>query len=241
MEAIVTESASVQSRIMRGASGRCANSLPSEDNGVQIGTLAGIWRYPVKSLAAETLTNANISYHGVEGDRLSALFAGAGHARAGKTYEGIHDDRLHVWRRAGDAIADAGARGVTLAERSGEGPYHYSLPISLIFDRWIAEVEAVVGEALDPRRWRPNLLVRASGGFQKCERDLIGETLHVGAAALRVVKPIKRCMVPTYDLDGGASTPEIQTYVVRERANVMGVYCEVVAEGPVSVGDLLSV
>jgi uncharacterized protein YcbX len=143
-----------------------------------------------------------------------------------------------LWRRAEDAIADAGSRGVQLAERS-RGPYHFSLPISLIFDCWIAEVEASVGEALDARRWRPNLYARAAAGVNFSESDLVWEEITVGSAVLRVVKPIKRCVVPSYDLHGGPRIPEVQSSVVRERANVMGVYCEVVSAGEVQIGATL--
>lgn len=207
---------------------------------MELGTLAAIWRYPVKSLAAESLTRTQIDADGIPGDRASALFAGAGHARSGKTYEGIHDDRLHLWSRAEDAVADAGGRGVQLAERSGEGPYHFSLPISLIFDRWIAQVESSIGKSLDPRRWRPNLVARAAPTFELAEEDLVGEDITVGAVVLRVVKPIKRCVVPSYDLDGGPRTPEVQSYIVRERENVMGVYCAVALAGEVRIGAMLA-
>ncbi len=204
---------------------------------MELGTLAAIWRYPVKSLAAEPLTHTAIEEAGIPGDRVSALFAGEGHARAGKTYEGIHDDRLHLWKRAEDAVADAERRGVQLAERSGEGPYHFSLPISLIFDRWIAQVESSIGEKLDPRRWRPNLVARAAPTFKLSEEDLIGKDITLGTVVLRVVKPIKRCVVPSYDLTGGPPTPEVQNYVVRKRANVMGVYCAVESSGHAQTGD----
>ncbi|HEX5275647.1 MAG TPA: MOSC domain-containing protein [Candidatus Rubrimentiphilum sp.] len=207
---------------------------------MDLGTLAAICRYPVKSLAAETLTRTHIETAGIPGDRVSALFAGEGHARAGKTYEGIHDDRLHLWKRAEDAVADAERRGVPLSVRSENGPYHFSLPISLIFDRWIAEVEANTGETLDPRRWRPNLVARAAPTFDLNEEDLIGKEIAVGTVVLRVVKPIKRCVVPSYDLNGGPPTPEVQNYIVRERKNVMGVYCEVESAGEVRTGDPIS-
>ena len=207
---------------------------------MELGTLAAIWRYPVKSLAAEPLARTHIASDGIPGDRASALFAGEGHARAGKTYEGIHDDRLHLWKRAEDAVADASGRGVQLAERSDNAPYHFSLPISLIFDRWIAEVEASIGETLDPLRWRPNLVARAAPAFDLTEEHLIGKNITVGSVVLRVVKAIKRCVVPSYDLTGGPLTPEVQTYVVHERANIMGVYCTVETAGYAQTGDALS-
>lgn len=69
---------------------------------------------------------------------------------------------------------------------------------------------------------------------------MIGKNIMVGTVALRVVKPIKRCAVPSYDLNGGPPTPEAQDYVVRERANIMGVYCAVESAGYAQIGDALS-
>jgi uncharacterized protein YcbX len=207
---------------------------------VDLGRLAAIWRYPVKSLAAEGLTETRIERDGIPGDRVSALFAGDGHFRAGKTYEGIHDDRLHVFRRAEEAVAHAAGRGVQVQERTGDGPYHFALPISLIFDRWIAEVESATGLSLDPRRWRPNLYARAGASFELSEQDFIGKSVTVGNVELRAVKTIKRCVVTTYDVHGGPSSPEVLDYVANERANVMGVYCEVLTPGDAAIGDAVS-
>ncbi len=38
-------------------------------DGVQVGIVAGLWRYPVKSMAAEALASADLSWTGVTGDR----------------------------------------------------------------------------------------------------------------------------------------------------------------------------
>ena len=50
-----------------------------------------------------------------------------------------------------------------------------------------------------------------------------------GRCACGCVKPIERCVVTTYDPDGGASDPRILRYVAQERKTWMGIYCDVVA------------
>jgi uncharacterized protein len=35
----------------------------------QVGRIAGLWRYPVKSMRGEALTDADVSWFGVAGDR----------------------------------------------------------------------------------------------------------------------------------------------------------------------------
>jgi len=45
----------------------------------------------------------------------------------------------------------------------------------------------------------------------------------------------------TYDVQTGASDPRVLGEVARNRENVVGIYCEVVTPGFVSVGDTLSI
>jgi len=104
----------------------------------------------------------------------------------------------------------------------------------------VHDVEALVGEPLDPLRWRPNLYVRAAPGFAKREADLVGATVQVGSVVLTVVDTIKRCVTTTYDIATGESDPRVLGEVARPRANVMGIYCEIVTAGVVSVGDALT-
>ena len=35
----------------------------------QVGRVVGLWRYPVKSMGAEELAEAEVSWHGLAGDR----------------------------------------------------------------------------------------------------------------------------------------------------------------------------
>lgn len=39
------------------------------DSGVHVGTVSGLWRFPVKSMAGEALPDAEIGWTGVAGDR----------------------------------------------------------------------------------------------------------------------------------------------------------------------------
>ena len=110
-------------------------------------------------------------------------------------------------------------------------------PVSVLFDLWVHDVEALVGEALDPLRWRPNVYVRAEPEFTRREPALVGATLRAGSAVLRVVTTIGRCVTPTYDVATGETLPLVLEAVATQRDNVVGVYCEVVTPGEVAVGD----
>ena len=43
--------------------------MRKDQNGKLVGRVVGLWRYPVKSMAPETLTAIDVSWHGFAGDR----------------------------------------------------------------------------------------------------------------------------------------------------------------------------
>lgn len=204
-----------------------------------LGELASIWRYPVKSLAAEPLERTAVQADGIPGDRAGALFVRSGHARTGKTFRGKEHNLLHTVHEAGPAMAIASRSGVELELREEQRHYFDDAPISLIFDCWIAEVERSLETPLDPRRWRPNFYARAAAGFTLQEPDLLDRVIEIGGAVLRVRDTIKRCVTTTYDIETGERDDDVLLYVAQKRANVMGVYCEVELAGTVRVGDVL--
>jgi len=172
---------------------------------MQIGSLATIWRYPTKSLRCESLEEAEIDRDGVRGDRTSALVATSGHARTGKTYRGKEHDRLHLTGDEETARALAAARGVQTELRRGER-FFDDAPISLLLDVWLDGLSRHVGYTVQPIRFRPNLYVRAAPAFSELEGDLTAWDLELGSARLKVRCPIERCVVTTYDPDGGRAT-----------------------------------
>ncbi len=207
---------------------------------MEAGTVAAIWRFPVKSLRAEPLQRARVLDDGIEGDRTAALVVETpAHARAGKTFRGKESRFLHLTsdpETAASYAADAKA-AVTLSRTQPR--WFDARPVSVLFDLWVRDVEALVGERLDPLRWRPNLFVHAAPGFALREMDLIGATLRVGTSVLRVLEPTRRCVTTTWDVATGDPLPEVLSAVARRRDEVVGVYCEVVAPGEVRVRDAL--
>ena len=204
-----------------------------------IGTLAGIWRYPIKSLRGEPLERVEVAAAGIPGDRASALFVRTGHARAGKTFRGKEHARLHLFDRTEAAIAAAAPDGVVLEQRLDEH-FFDAAPISLLIDRWLEGLNAHVGYAVEPQRFRPNFFVRAEPEFTLQEADLSGVTLQLGGVRLRVREPIGRCVTITYHPRGEPADAEILRYVATRRNAWMGVYCDVAVTGTARIGDVLS-
>ncbi|MBV8645035.1 MAG: MOSC domain-containing protein, partial [Candidatus Eremiobacteraeota bacterium] len=89
-------------------------------------------------------------------------------------------------------------------------------------------------------RWRPNLYVTAAPGFAKREAEMVGLTLRAGTVVLEVVTVIRRCVTTTWDVATGEALPSVLERVATQRANVVGVYCEVVTPGELARGDALT-
>jgi MOSC domain-containing protein len=204
-----------------------------------MGELAAIWRYPVKSLAAEPLERTAVQADGIPGDRGRALFVASGHARTGKTFRGKEHNLLHLTHDPARAIDLAARSGVHVELQDAKPHYFDDAPVSLVFDRWIGEVERALDTPLDPRRWRPNFYARAAADFTLDEPDLVGCAVEIGNIVLRVRDTIKRCVTTTYDVETGERDDDVLLYVAQRRRNVMGVYCDVELAGTVRVGDVL--
>ncbi len=207
---------------------------------MDIGTIAALWRYPVKALKAEPLTRVEILPDGLAGDRTTALLVETPtHARAGKPFRGKESSRLHLTGDPETAASYAADANVLVTLARDEPRWFDARPVSILLDLWVHDVEALVGESLDPLRWRPNVFVRAAPGFANREGDMVGATIRTGDVVLYVVDTIKRCVTTTYDIATGESDPRVLGEVARTRANVMGIYCEVVIPGTVAIGDTL--
>jgi len=202
-----------------------------------LGTVSALYRYPVKALRVEPLTHAVVEAGGFAGDRGRALIVETPeHARTGKTYRGKENRRLHLVDTI-DAAEDL-ALGAGLAVAvAGEEPHYFDAePVSIIFDTWIRELEALAGRAVDPLQFRPNIVATAAPDFAYAERDLIGAHLTVGAVAFEVVSQITRCVTISYDVTTGAADPALQRTIVQQRDNKMGIYCRVRTPGTINLG-----
>jgi uncharacterized protein YcbX len=201
-----------------------------------IGTLDAVRQYPIKSLKPELLECANVTLDGIEGDRTSALFVASGSERVGKEYRGKENDRLHLVSDEDAARMLAASRGVAVEVRKG-ARFFDDAPVSIIIDRWLDELRAHLGYAVEWERFRPNFFVRADSGFRQSEGELQGADLRVGAVRLRVRGPIERCVAITYHPRGEPADPEILRFIAQQRDACMGIYCDVLEPGRACIGD----
>ncbi len=205
---------------------------------MELGTLASMWRYPVKSLAGESLEAHWVDVDGLEGDRSRALIVRGGHARMGKPLRGKELDTLHRIHDVETAQRAAKEHGIATQPMASQDRYFDDAPVSLIIDRWLDGLSAHVGYPVEIERFRPNFAIRASH-MPTNEGALTGRELRLGEVTLRVRYPIERCVVTTYDPHGDDADARILRYVAAARGSWMGIYCDVLCAGTVRIGDSL--
>jgi uncharacterized protein len=108
--------------------------------------------------------------------------------------------------------------------------------VSIINLGSLAAIENMIGLPVHPLRFRANAYV--SGWPSWHEFELLGQTLEIGQARLKVVKRITRCAAINVDPDSAARDLDIPSELTRRLGHAdCGVYAEVIAGGTISVGD----
>lgn len=228
--------------------------------GREVGRVAALWRYPVKSMAAEALERAEVSWHGIAGDRRWA-FVRAGQERSEFPWFTIREQPALVRyqprlvdpaRPESSAVKVRTPAGVELdvadpalvAELGGDarvmklgrGAFD-TLPLSLISTQTIAGLGALVGGALAVARFRPNIVIEGSDGAADPEDSWVGATIRIGALRMRVDKRDQRCVVVNVDPITGERDPAVLRAITSARQGCLGVYGSVATPGAIGVGD----
>jgi uncharacterized protein YcbX len=224
----------------------------------EVGRVAALWRYPVKSMAAEPLEEVEVAWAGFAGDRRWA-FVRSGIERSGFPWMTIRqrsnmgeyrpsfvdpsrpdDSRTVVCTPTGDelevvdpALAAELGEGVRVIKQD-RGVFD-AMPLSLISTQSVAALGALVGSELDPLRFRPNLLIEASEPYE--EETWVGSVVRVGGMAMRVDQQDERCAIVTVDPVTSERNPAVLRTIAQQRDTCMGVYGSTVTPGRVAVGD----
>lgn len=227
------------------------------------GRVAGLWRYPVKSMGAESLEEVELSWHGLAGDRRWAFVRGdvvrsgfpwmtirqrsdMGHYRPSFADPSRPDASATVVRTPAGAELDV--VDPALAAELGDGVrvikqdrgVFDTMPISLITTKSVASIGALVGRELDVLRFRPNLLVEAAGDAAFLEDEWVGSVLRIGEALVRVDQRDERCVLVNVDPATTERDPAVLRAIARERNACLGVYGTPVRPGRVAVGDAVT-
>jgi uncharacterized protein YcbX len=229
-------------------------------SGRVVGQVAALWRYPVKSMGAEALNQADVSWQGLAGDRRWAFI------RPDRVHSDFpwltmreRPDMVHyrpsfvdpdrpdasptvVRTPTGDQfdVADP-ALAAELDDairviKQNRGVFD-TMPLALLTTQTVAALGALVGDELDVQRFRPNLLIDAPGDAEFPEDAWVGSVLRVGELRMRVDKRDQRCVMVNIDPTTTERDPAILRAIARERQACLGVYGSIVQPGRVAVGD----
>ncbi|MCU1244723.1 MAG: putative Fe-S protein [Acidobacteria bacterium] len=233
----------------------------------EVGRVRAIYRYPVKSMAGEPLSSAQLGWYGLEGDRRLAFIrsgvqAGFPWLTASKlpsliTYVPLRDadDALPSRVRTpkgeelelrGDALRAelTAAHGAPVELMQLDHGIFDDAPLSIITTSAVAAVTGEAGVDADARRFRPNLLIETADGSPFPEDAWIGRTLRIGegeeAPAVAVCMRDVRCVMINLHPDTAVPDARLLKASVRINENCAGVYATIIKSGSIRVGDMLT-
>jgi uncharacterized protein YcbX len=110
--------------------------------------------------------------------------------------------------------------------------------VSIIGLASVAELGAQAGMALDPVRFRANILFSGAAPF--AELDWVGREVLLGGARLRVFKRTQRCAATEVNPATAERDAKPPKWLLQRYGHAdMGIYAEVLEGGRVAVGDAL--
>ncbi len=231
-----------------------------------IGTVQAIFRYPVKSMSGERLSSATLRWQGLDGDRQYAFYRTGSASRfpwltgrdvsalvTWKARYAVPDDPRRSPVRVETGNGEHGLDDPALRERLtreagqeirllqvGRGTFD-SMPVSVLSTCTLELLEAAFGRAVDPVRFRANILIAPTRPAR--ETEWTGGTLAFGdrqdAARLQVNVPIRRCSMITLDPATAVADPALLRCVVDRFDNEIGVYGATRTPGTIAVGDVV--
>jgi uncharacterized protein YcbX len=203
--------------------------------------VAGLWRYPVKSLAGEPLSTAVIGPDGLFGDRIVRVRGPEGVRTSRRQYRLLglrgtlgRDNRPLINGRPWDSLEALAlvkhAAGVDAWLESWEALDRFDiLPLLVATDG------AVAAFGRDVRRLRPNILIGGVDGLS--ERDWAPGELHIGDAILRLDSLRQRCHMTTIDPDTLQIDPGVLRDIVRRFDNQLALNADVIRPATIRLGD----
>ena len=204
-------------------------------------TVAALWRYPVKSLAGESLHDTELTALGLPGDRQVVVHGPEGIRTARRHYRllGLHattgvDGRTLIdgvpWDHP-DSLArvrEAAGADAWLDLASPDERFDV-LPLLVVTDG------ALRAFGRDVRRLRPNIVIAGVDGL--AEFGWAGAELHIGDAVIALDSRRGRCPMTTVDPDTLERDPDVLRDIGRRFGGRLALNAAVEAPGRIRVGD----
>jgi len=206
--------------------------------------VAGLWRYPIKTLAGERLATATLTTDGVPFDRVVQVHGPEGVRTSRRHYKllGLHGSLSaeghplingYLWDSSTALALVRRAAGDDTWLEAYDGPKRFDvLPLLVATDG------AVEAFGRDIRRLRPNILIGGVEGMG--ETRWPGAELHIGHAVVRLDSLRGRCPMTTVDPDTLARDPEVLRDIGRRFGGRLALNADVGRGGAIRVGDAVT-
>jgi uncharacterized protein len=202
------------------------------------GTRAGLPKQEFFALVSDHRL-AGLDTH-LDTDVLTARVAGHEVLKADLSTEEGRDDAVRFFTRVLDlppgvapVLAREPGRRFTDAAAAGDGPMGW---ISLVNLASVRDLESRTGTAVDPVRFRANVVVDGLPAWS--ELDAIGREFDLGGVRVRAVRRTKRCAATEVGPGTGRRDLPVVSMIHRTYGHqFMGIYLEVRTAGHVEKGD----
>lgn len=204
--------------------------------------VAELWRYPVKSMAGERLTVAEVTESGIRGDRVVHVRSAKGQVVTSRTRPRLLGHRA-VLGPDGEPLVDGrpwASPEVTHDVEAAAGPAAHLMRYegSERFDvlpLLVATDGAIAAFGYDGRRLRPNIVIGGVEGL--AERTWEGKFLRAGEVVIGIQDLRGRCIMTTFDPDTLAQDVSVLRRIQQEFDGTMALNCYVVRGGTLRLGD----
>jgi uncharacterized protein YcbX len=237
---------------------------------IHVGHVREIVRYPVKSMAGVATNSAFLGWHGLQGDRRFAFRrlndnSGFPWLTASRLPElllyqpfGLDENAedpapTHVRTPEGIQLALGSAElQNSVSQKFGSAVEIMKLKhgifdeasVSVINLATISAIGREIGEDLDTRRFRPNIVIESDSTDPFLEDRWVGARLLFGSndvgPMVSVTMRDPRCVMMNLDPDTAKQDPRIMKAAVRLNENNAGAYGTVARTGQINVGQPVS-
>ena len=159
---------------------------------------------------------------------------------------------LDVVTPSGERVAVDDPKLIEMLGENLRGENHLSLvrsdraltdcrPLSLISLQTVKQIENELEFPIDKRRFRANIYFDfTANGEGFAEDNLVGRRLRVGShTEIMVLERDPRCKMISLDPETGEHNPQILRVVAQKHEANAGVYCAVLVEGILKIGDAI--
>ena len=234
---------------------------------VEVGVIKALHRFPVKSMRGESLEDAYVYWHGIDGDRRYA-FVRSDNRSGFPWLTGRELPQLLQYTPAYTELEDPANSPVAIktpdgrtlsiedAELNQELAEAYGKPVNLIkigrgaFDSQVIsmmstataeELSEAIGTPVTPLRFRQNIIIETFDQQPFVEERWLNSSLVFGdqpdSLRLRLNRRIQRCVMINIDPETSAKEAAVLKTVAQTRDNCVGVFGSTERPGVIRVGD----